>query len=66
MKRDDFEAWMRQELAAVESALETLVPADTPVARRCAAGVFSLPVHPYLTSADIDHIVGSVRRAVRA
>lgn len=43
-----------------------VVPADTPVARRCASGVFSLPVHPYLTASDVDHIVDAVRRAVHA
>jgi perosamine synthetase len=41
-----------------------VVQADTPVARSCAAGVFSLPVHPYLTEADLEHIVAAVRRAV--
>lgn len=43
-----------------------VIDGDTPVARRCAAEVVSLPVHPWLTASDIDRIVESVRRALHA
>jgi dTDP-4-amino-4,6-dideoxygalactose transaminase len=43
-----------------------IVASDTPVARRCASEVVSLPVHPRLSADDLDQIIAAVRRAVRA
>lgn len=40
--------------------------ADTPVARRCARQVLSLPVHQHLTPSDLDRIVTAVRSALHA
>lgn len=39
-------------------------PADFPVAAAAAQQVLSLPVHPALTEADLDTIVGAVREAL--
>jgi perosamine synthetase len=41
-----------------------VVRSDVPVATRVAAQVLSLPVHPKLTDADLDQIVGTVREAL--
>lgn len=38
-----------------------VVSADTPVAARIASEVVSLPVHPYLTTGELDQIVTTVR-----
>lgn len=38
--------------------------ADTPVAERAADTVLSLPVHPGLSSTDVDHVATAVRDAV--
>jgi dTDP-4-amino-4,6-dideoxygalactose transaminase len=43
-----------------------VVDADVPEARRAAAGVLSLPVHPQLSRADLDRIIGAVRAAMEA
>jgi dTDP-4-amino-4,6-dideoxygalactose transaminase len=43
-----------------------VVQADTPVARRCAEQVVSLPVHPHLSPTDLDRIIDAVRRALHA
>jgi perosamine synthetase len=43
-----------------------VVPADVPVASRVAAGALSLPVHQYLSEADLDGIVTAVRDAMGA
>ncbi|MEX1105601.1 MAG: DegT/DnrJ/EryC1/StrS family aminotransferase [Ilumatobacteraceae bacterium] len=43
-----------------------VIAADTPVARRVATEVVSLPVHPYLTAPQLDQIVDAVRRALHA
>ena len=37
---------------------------DFPIAEQVAARIFSLPVHPYLTDAQIEHITDAVREAV--
>ncbi|HET6815617.1 MAG TPA: DegT/DnrJ/EryC1/StrS family aminotransferase [Mycobacteriales bacterium] len=42
-----------------------VMPGEFPEARRAAQEVLSLPVHPWLTSADLDHVIESVREAVR-
>ncbi|MFO1337162.1 MAG: farnesyl diphosphate synthase [Burkholderiaceae bacterium] len=70
MKRDDFEAWMRQELAAVETALETLVPADTPaglgLAMRYAVLDGGKRLRPLLALAACDAVAGDRDAAMRA
>ncbi len=70
MKRDDFEAWMRQELAAVETALESLVPADTPaglgVAMRYAVLDGGKRLRPLLVLAACDAVAGDRAAAMRA
>ncbi len=43
-----------------------VIDADTPVARRCADEVLSLPVHPHLAQGDLERIVAAVRRALHA
>jgi len=40
-----------------------VVVGDTPAAEQAAREVLSLPVHPYLSEADVDRVVASVRRA---
>lgn len=39
-------------------------PAGLPVAESLATRVLSLPMHPYLTEADQDHIISAVRNAL--
>jgi hypothetical protein len=34
-----------------------VVVGDLPTARRLAAGEVSLPIHPYLRDADVDHVI---------
>jgi dTDP-4-amino-4,6-dideoxygalactose transaminase len=43
-----------------------VIAADVPVARRVAGQVLSLPVHPKLTDADLEAIVGAVREVLAA
>ena len=43
-----------------------VVAADVPVASRVAGQVLSLPVHPKLSDADLDAIVGTVREVLGA
>ncbi|MBW4719612.1 DegT/DnrJ/EryC1/StrS family aminotransferase [Saccharothrix obliqua] len=43
-----------------------VVAADVPVAERVARQALSLPVHPKLTDADVDAIVGAVREVLGA
>jgi len=43
-----------------------VVAADVPAARATAGEVLSLPVHPNLSAADLDHIVEAVRAAFGA
>ncbi len=37
---------------------------DTPVASRTATEVISLPVHPALSRADLDHVIAAVRKVL--
>jgi perosamine synthetase len=39
---------------------------EVPVAERIVTEVVSLPVHPALSEADLDHIIGAVRAAAGA
>lgn len=66
----------RLEAAGVGSSVyyPTLIPgleayaeydASTPVAERAAETVLSLPVHPGLSAADVDHVADAVRTAVQ-
>ncbi|HET9138245.1 DegT/DnrJ/EryC1/StrS family aminotransferase [Actinophytocola sp.] len=43
-----------------------VVPADVPVAARVAGQALSLPVHPKLTDAELDTVIGSVRQVLGA
>jgi perosamine synthetase len=43
-----------------------VVAGDVPAARRTAAEVLSLPVHPNCSTSDLDHIVDAVRSALGA
>jgi dTDP-4-amino-4,6-dideoxygalactose transaminase len=36
-------------------------PGEFPVAERCAAEFLSLPIHPELTDAEVEAVVGAVR-----
>ena len=40
------------------------VPGDFPVSEAAAAGIFSLPMHPYLEQADQERIIGIIQDAV--
>jgi farnesyl diphosphate synthase len=70
MKPDDFEAWVRLELAAVESALDTLVPEDTPAglgdAMRYAVLDGGKRLRPLLVLAACDAVRGDAAAAMRA
>ena len=70
MKLDDFEAWVRQELAAVESALEALVPEDTPAglgdAMRYAVLDGGKRLRPLLALAACEAVGGDTVAAMRA
>ena len=70
MKLDDFEAWVRQELAAVESALEALVPEDTPAglgdAMRYAVLDGGKRLRPLLALAACEAAGGDTAAAMRA
>jgi farnesyl diphosphate synthase len=70
MKPDDFEAWVRLELAAVESALDTLVPEDTPAglgdAMRYAVLDGGKRLRPLLVLAACDAVRGDAEAAMRA
>ncbi len=41
-------------------------PAQVPVARRLAERELSLPVHPYLSEADVDHVIAACQGLVAA
>jgi farnesyl diphosphate synthase len=70
MKPDDFDAWSRMELAAVESALDTLVPEDTPAglgdAMRYAVLDGGKRLRPLLVLAACDAVGGQADAAMRA
>lgn len=70
MKPDDFDAWVRLELAAVESALDTLVPEDTPAglgdAMRYAVLDGGKRLRPLLVLAACDAVGGDTGAAMRA
>jgi farnesyl diphosphate synthase len=70
MKPDDFDAWVRLELAAVESALDTLVPEDTPAglgdAMRYAVLDGGKRLRPLLVLAACDAVGGDTAAAMRA
>ncbi|MBT9599424.1 MAG: polyprenyl synthetase family protein [Vitreoscilla sp.] len=70
MKPDDFDAWARLELAAVESALDTLVPEDTPAglgdAMRYAVLDGGKRLRPLLVLAGCDAVGGHTVAAMRA
>ncbi|MFZ5549043.1 MAG: polyprenyl synthetase family protein [Pseudomonadota bacterium] len=70
MKPDDFDAWVRLELAAVESALDTLVPEDTPAglgdAMRYAVLDGGKRLRPLLVLAACDAVGGDAAAAMRA
>ena len=70
MKLDDFDAWVRQELAAVETALEALVPEDTPAglgdAMRYAVLDGGKRLRPLLVLAACEAVDGDRAAAMRA
>lgn len=70
MTPDDFEAWVRLELAAVESALDALVPEDTPAglgdAMRYAVLDGGKRLRPLLVLAACDAVGGDTVAAMRA
>ena len=41
-----------------------VIAAETPVASRVAGQALSLPVHPKLTDADLDTVIGAVREVL--
>ncbi|RQP25838.1 polyprenyl synthetase family protein [Piscinibacter terrae] len=70
MKRADFEHWVRSELDAVESALESWVPADSPaglgVAMRYGVLDGGKRVRPLLVLAACEAVNGNREAAMRA
>lgn len=70
MKPDDFDAWVRLELAAVESALDRLVPSDPPAglgdAMRYAVLDGGKRLRPLLVLAACDAVDGQSDAAMRA
>ena len=46
--------------------LPTVVAEDVPVARRVAAQVLSLPVHPKLTEQQLEQIIDTIREVLGA
>jgi farnesyl diphosphate synthase len=70
MKSDDFESWAHHGLAAVESALDALVPADTPAglgqAMRYAVLDGGKRVRPLLVLAACEGVGGHEAAALRA
>ena len=70
MKPEDFDAWASLELAAVESALDSLVPEDTPAglgdAMRYAVLDGGKRLRPLLVLAGCDAVSGHPAAAMRA
>ncbi|HEV8692391.1 MAG TPA: farnesyl diphosphate synthase [Ideonella sp.] len=70
MKLDDFDAWVRQELDAVETALDALVPEDTPAglgdAMRYAVLDGGKRLRPLLVQAACEAVGGDTQAAMRA
>jgi farnesyl diphosphate synthase len=70
MKLDDFDAWVRQELDAVEKALDALVPEDTPAglgdAMRYAVLDGGKRLRPLLVLAACEAVSGDTQAAMRA
>jgi farnesyl diphosphate synthase len=70
MKTGDFEAWSRQQLAAVESALEGWVPADAPAGLGLAMRYGVLDggkrLRPLLVLASAQAVAGQAEAALRA
>ncbi|HJV70637.1 farnesyl diphosphate synthase [Ideonella sp.] len=70
MKPDDFDSWVRLELAAVESALDRLVPSDPPAglgdAMRYAVLDGGKRLRPLLVLAACDAVDGQSDAAMRA
>ena len=61
----NFSTWMsgvqQRTESALEAALPAAAPAISPIARRMADEVLSLPVHPAVTTADVQTIIDAVR-----
>jgi farnesyl diphosphate synthase len=70
MKPDDFDAWVRLELAAIESALDRLVPTDPPAglgdAMRYAVLDGGKRLRPLLVLAACEAVDGQSEAAMRA
>jgi farnesyl diphosphate synthase len=70
MKPDDFDAWVRLELAAIESALDRLVPTDPPAglgdAMRYAVLDGGKRLRPLLVLAACEAVDGNSEAAMRA
>jgi farnesyl diphosphate synthase len=70
MRSDDFDAWVNLELAAVESALDSLVPEDTPAglgdAMRYAVLDGGKRLRPLLVLAACEGVGGDTTAAMRA
>jgi farnesyl diphosphate synthase len=70
MRSDDFDTWMTRELTAVESALDQLVPADTPAglgdAMRYAVLDGGKRLRPLLVLAACEAVHGQTEAAMRA